>query len=528
MARERAPSAIAATFGAPVSDQTFHARDPFPGRLEADHGLRRHRETAALLIYRYRWLLGAAGLLVLSALVVLWARARPGYDPYGWLVWGHLTIHGKLDTNGAPSWKPLPYLFSVPYALFGHYELWLWMVTAVAVSLAGCVFAWRVAFRLVDAPPERRYAAYAAGLVAAVAVLGIDSYLHSILSAESDTMIVALVLAAVDCTLCGRFRWAFWMWWLAALGRPEVWAPMALYCLWAWRTIPAMRRQMVVGVVLIPLLWLGIPALTSKSPFSAASLAQNSPRALRGNKVTGTFSRFLGLNAATLEIAALIAVGLAALRRDRPVLLIAGGVVLWVVIEAAFALHGWPAVARYMYEAGAGVCVLAGVFVGRVILDAPAIMSRIGSLVGSRFGPGLGSRVASPRLAAWAAALVVAIFVGSLVPAAHSRIDFERKDLTAQRARTTEINLLASVVHRLGGARILACGKPNIGIEWQSMLAWDLGTNTGILYFSAKHQREHPVSIVNMYPHSYGWQFFPSNQTNAAQAARCRGLTYRT
>ena len=61
----------------------------------------------------------AAGMLVLSLLVVLWARTRPGYDPYGWLVWGRQTILGHLDTNAAPSWKPLPYLFTLPYALFG-------------------------------------------------------------------------------------------------------------------------------------------------------------------------------------------------------------------------------------------------------------------------------------------------------------------------------------------------------------------------------------------------------------------------
>ena len=56
-------------------------------------------------------------------------------------------------------------------------------------------------------------------MVAGVAVLGIDQYLHSILSAESDTMIVAFCLAAVDCILNRRYRWAFWAWWLAALGR---------------------------------------------------------------------------------------------------------------------------------------------------------------------------------------------------------------------------------------------------------------------------------------------------------------------
>ena len=77
-----------------------------------------------------------AALLVLSLLILLWARTRPGFDPYGWLVWGHQTIAGNLDTNAAPSWKPLPYLFTVPYGLFGHYQLWLWMVTSLAVSLA--------------------------------------------------------------------------------------------------------------------------------------------------------------------------------------------------------------------------------------------------------------------------------------------------------------------------------------------------------------------------------------------------------
>ncbi len=75
------------------------------------------------------------GLLVVSLLLLLWAKTRPGFDPYGWLVWGRQTVAGNLDTNAAPSWKPLPYLFTAPYGLFGHYQLWLWMVTSLAVSL---------------------------------------------------------------------------------------------------------------------------------------------------------------------------------------------------------------------------------------------------------------------------------------------------------------------------------------------------------------------------------------------------------
>ena len=92
-------------------------------------------------------------MLVISIALVLWARTRPGFDPYGWLVWGHQTITGSLDTNAAPSWKPLPYLFTVPFALAGHYQVWLWMFTSVAVSLAGAVFAARIVCRL-TAPPR--------------------------------------------------------------------------------------------------------------------------------------------------------------------------------------------------------------------------------------------------------------------------------------------------------------------------------------------------------------------------------------
>ena len=78
------------------------------------------------------WTVGVA-IVVVSAGLVVWARTRPGFDPYGWLVWGHQTLHVALDTNAAPSWKPLPYLFTVPYAVFGHYAVYLWLVTAVAV-----------------------------------------------------------------------------------------------------------------------------------------------------------------------------------------------------------------------------------------------------------------------------------------------------------------------------------------------------------------------------------------------------------
>jgi hypothetical protein len=458
--------------------------------------------------------LGALVLLALAAALVVWARTRPGYDPYGWLVWGKLTIHGQLDTNGAPSWKPLPFIFTVPFALAGHYQLWLWMIFSVAVSLSGPVFAWRIADHLTAAPAERRWAGWVAGAVAAVTLLGIRDYSHFILSSQSDTMIVSLCLAAIDCGLNGRRRWALWIWVLASLGRPEAWPFLGAYAVWLWRAEPALRRMIVAGLAVIPVFWFGIPALTAKSAFIAGDNALHSPRELHSNKFYGTIDRFFDLHALPVWLAGLFAVAIAAVRRQRFVLLLAAGTVVWVAVEVAFVLHGYPGVPRYLFQPVAVVCVLAGVFAGRALVDLPALLS---GLAGSkRWAPGLG-------LAA-GVLLVLALCV-ALVPAARSRERIERADLKHERARTAEINHLHTVIVRLGGqAHILACGHPNIPIAYQSILAWYTDVRIGALYVSRKHQLEHPSPLVNINPLPKGWKVFPSHIQGAAAARRCHGL----
>jgi hypothetical protein len=510
------------------------------------------------LAKRYPWVLGAIGLLLVSLIIVLWARARPGYDPYGWLVWGKLTIRLKLDTNGAPSWKPLPYLFTLPYALFGRYQLWLWMVTSVAISLSGLVFAYRIAFRLTASRPERRYASYAAGLFAAGSILLIwDSvsrynYFHYIFSAESDTMIVSVCLAAIDCHLSGRRRWAFWLWWLGSLGRPEVWPFLAGYAVWMWFAMPTYRRWIIAGVVLQPVLWFGIPGLTSKSFFTAANNAQNSPRELHGNKVIGTLSRFRHAEPIPVELAALLAVCLCGWRwrrsggrlsrllfwrpqnraiwlttdwqprmADATVLVLAAGAALWVVIEAVFALRGLPAVPRYMYEAVAVMCVLAGVLVGRVIHDLPPYLAGLARRVSPR---PIGTRLAG-RLGGWGAVIAVAVFVAWMLPWAHTAYRSERVDLSHERARTVLIGQLRTVVDKLGPAsKITGCGQPNIPIEYQSIFAWYSGIKIGELYVSPTYLKTHPHPLVNIYPIPGGWRVFPSHVATAAERVSCRGL----
>ncbi len=450
-----------------------------------------------------------AGLLLLGAslALVLWARTRPSFDAYGWLVWGHQALAGTLNTNAAPSWKPLPFLFTVPYALFGHYAMWLWMVTCVAISLGGAVAAGRITYRLTVAPTapsgaaaggsdrRRHYAALAAALFAAAALLGIRDWWHYMLSAQSDTMIVALCLGAIDCHLSGRPRWAFALGVLASLGRPEVWPFLGLYSIWSWRAIPSMRWLLVAGILFLIFMWFGIPAITSRSPFVSASNAFGSGRRLRSNRVFGTIDRFLDLHETPLELAALVSLVWAALRRDLTLLALGAAGLLWVVIEVAFSLHGWPGLGRYMFGAGGVMVVLAAVLVGRLLSD-------LGPAAATRFRrPGLGAATA------WAGVVLVAVLVGTLVPAAVSRARLERRDLHAQRLRTAEINRLSGTVARLGGtSRLAPCGEALTRLEYQTILAWTLHRNVAAIGFKYAEAIRHGNPIVLFTPLNHsGW-----------------------
>ncbi len=431
---------------------------------------------------------------VVSTVLVLWARTRPGFDPYGWLVWGQRTLHLALDTNAAPSWKPLPYLFTVPYAIFGHYQLYLWMVTAVAISLSAVVFGGRIAYRLVlgdaiaGSEPARRdlIAAWVAAVFAGIGVLLITDYSHFVLSVQSDPMIVALCLGAVDMQLSRHDRWAFVLWWLASLGRPEVWPFLGLYTLWAWRAVPSMRRFLGGGIVLLLVLWFGIPGITSRSPFVAGTNAIGSGRAPHGNKVTETISRFAHLQPAAVSVIALLGVAWAVWRRQRVVVLIAAGIVLWVVVEIAFALHGWPAVPRYMFPAGDAVAVLAGVGVGWLLREP----------------------VRSSAAAGWAGVGLAVVCCAVVVPTAVSHARAAHKDIVAQRLRTAQINRLRPAVSAAGGAALVrSCGEPLTRLSYQSIVAWTIGVNVGQVGWKYGPAVASSRPIVLITPRrSGGWQ----------------------
>jgi hypothetical protein len=489
-----------------VSESTLQAA-PSPSRGHEPDGAASSPPWHRRVTHAYGGWLVAAVVVVVSAVLVIWARTRPGFDPYGWLTWGHMTLHGGLDTNAAPSWKPLPYVFTVVYALFGSHELRLWMITSAAIALSGVVFAGRIAYKLTDPPPDRRSAGWVAAVFAGVALLGIQQYFHYILSSQSDPMIVALCLAAIDLHLDGRVRLAWLAGALAGLGRPEVWLFLGLYTLWAWVRRPDTRPVLVGGVLAMGLLWFGIPAVSSRTPFVAAANAMDSGRRLTSDQVGGTIRRFLDLHYWPLEVAALLGVALAAWRRsraDRVTLVLAAGVVAWVVLEIAFVLHGWPGVPRYMFEASGVTVVLAGAFVGRMLADPP----RLG--------------MALPVATAVGAAAVGLLVIG-LVPPAVSAARTEHKDLRSQRARTVELDKLNSVVAQYGGAaRLRACGEPLTRLEYQSAVAYTLGVNVSQVGFKYGKALAHGNPIVMFTPTSSGWTVAAAHQVRAS----CRSLPH--
>ncbi len=462
------------------------------------------------------WWSVTAVLIVISGLLILYAGTRPSYDAYGWMVWGYQTLHGTLDLGGAPSWKPVPFLFTVPYAVFGHYQLWIWMLTAAAVALAGPVFAGRIAFRLTaaDAPRDEaaaiaRYAPWVAAVFAGVAVLAIQDYAHYILSAQSDPMIVTFVLAAIDMCMIGRYRWTLFLGVLSALGRPEVWPFLGLFMIWAWFRVPGIRWWLAAGVFAIAFMWFGIPWITNGRPDIAGQLAQASPRALKHNRLSGTLGRFTGNEYLPVWIAAVGAAAWAAYRRRYAVLALAAMLVIWAIVEVAFAYHGWPALPRYMFEAAGIASVVAGVGLGWALLE----------LRGGRL-----------RLPQWAGAVVAGILVVAFIPGVVSRLRTEHKDLQHERNRTHQITLLATTTTLIGGTHhVLDCGQPVTDVAYVSSLAWLYHLDVGYVGGFQQHVegaelRNKSLPKVLFRPLARGgWSVLPWH-TRASQVGACHNV----
>lgn len=287
----------------------------------------------------------------------LFLPSVPTYDPWAWIIWGREVAQGDLVTTTGPSWKPLPVIFTTPFSLAGDDGApLLWLV----VARAGGILAFAMAFRL-----AARLAGPVAGVIAAAALFLADEFIRNFFRGNSEGILVALCLWAVERHLDGRRRDAFLLGIGAALLRPEVWPFIALYGLYLLIVERRLSTLLIVGGggLSLAILWF-LPEYLGSGDFLRAANRARQPNpdsaAFAEHPFIEVFNRSASVLSLPVYIGGTIAFVVAAVRRDGLYLAMAAiGTVLMVAV-AAMTQAGFAGNLRYVALPAALVCVLAG------------------------------------------------------------------------------------------------------------------------------------------------------------------------
>ncbi len=306
--------------------------------------------------------LACLGLALLSLL----GPSQPTYDPWAWLIWGREITQWDLVTTTGPSWKPLPVLFTTPFALLGDAAPEAWLVVARTCGLLAVVVTYRLG---------ARFAGPVAGVIAAAGlVTSKDLFLH-VARGNSEGMLVLFGLLAAERHLDGRRRDAFLSLLIASLVRPEVWPVFGLYGVWLlWRE----RRVALVAAAFAAnaILWL-LPEYLGSGDLLRAAARAREVNANHAGAAEHPFLEVLGRTAEMLAVPILAAalLGLVLLvarwragragREDRVLLALTAGALAVVGAVGIGAEVGFSGNVRYMAVAAGVVAVLAGVGVVR-------------------------------------------------------------------------------------------------------------------------------------------------------------------
>jgi hypothetical protein len=394
----------------------------------------------------------AAVALAALSLILPWATT---YDPWAWIVWGREVAHLDLRTTAGPSWKPLPVLFTTAFAPAGPAAPALWLVVARAGGLLAIAAAYAVA---------RRLAGAVAGVTAATALLLDVPFDRVVWLGDSEGLLVAAVLAAVERHCAGARRAAFVLGCVAALLRPEVWPFLALYGAWlGWRD-PRARPLVFVATVVLAVLWFA-PELWGSGQFWRSASRARDPAtgaaAFAPDPALEVVRRARVMLVGPVKAAALAALLFALARwrtrTGRTTLVLAACAGLWLAIVAAMTAHGFSGNERYVMAPMAIVCTLAG--------------------VGVAYGAEVGVRLArrrrlAPRLLAGAGA---ALLAAGIVPYASATAQALGRQLATLEYQATLRSGMREAIAEVGGdARVRACGTPVTENYSVPMLAWYL------------------------------------------------------
>jgi hypothetical protein len=402
------------------------------------------------------WRLLLAGCFALAALS-LTLPSVPTYDPWAWIIWGREIAHLDLVTTTGPSWKPLPVIFTTPFSLAGDDGApLLWLV----VARAGGILAFAMAFRL-----GKRLAGPVAGLIAAGALILADEFIRNFFRGNSEGILVALCLWAIERHLDGRRRDAFLLGIAAALLRPEVWPFIALYGLYLvaadWRRdnrLPVKTAILVIGSGLgLGILWF-VPEYLGSGDFLRAAARARKPNpdsaAFAAHPFIEVFNRSASVLSPPVYIGGVIATGAALCafikRREDGLLLAMGGIgTVLMIAVAAMTQAGFAGNLRYIALPAALVCVLAGA--GWVWLV----------------------KTTNARFGMIAAALLTLVIAAASAPSV--REDIDELDMAGQRIQA-EADLYGTVPDAIkaggGEAKLKSCGTVYTGAFQTQAVAW--------------------------------------------------------
>jgi hypothetical protein len=393
----------------------------------------------ALSSWLHGWrLLVVCVVISLVSLAVL--PSVPSYDPYAWITWGRELFNG-LDTNGGPSWKPFPLIFTAPFSLFGGAAPYLWIAVSRVGGLLSFVGAYRLAAKL---------SGRLAGWCAVVALALTADYATYGLRGTSEPLLVCFALWTIVFYLDGRRLAAYWSAVALSLIRPEAWLFIAAYAIVLWVREPKWRWQIVAGIALIGFGWFVPPWISVGDPFGASTHAASFNGHLGSSPAWTVLQRGTQLTVFPVLVGALVAIGFAIRRRDRLPLVLAGFALAWVAIVVISTVAAYPGLARFMLPAEAIACVLFGVGV-----------SDLASLVPDR------------RIAAAVVAGLLILTVGL----SHSRISSVHQQIATARQAVSALDALSVAVDRAGGRdALLPCAQSRIAVNHTAAtaLAWKL------------------------------------------------------
>jgi hypothetical protein len=504
----------------PVVSAASASTTDFPaeqGRAGTEYTRATPRAISALFPGR-NFYLGLALVTLTAGALSLLIPSTPSYDPWSWLVWSHQIVHGHLTiTSGGTSWKPLPMIFTIPFALFGKAAPDLWLVVARAGALAAVIMVFRLAYRLTlrvgglfgEADPslDRLTAmvpALLAGVIGAVslALSASGGFVSSNALGYSEGFAAALLLISIDRHIDGKPRQAFVVGFLVALDRPEIWLFWGPYGLWLFWRDPGARLLVTALFVITPIVWF-LPVYLGCGSFSCSVSRATHPRsnslAFASNPFVAELKRAawptmllrIKVVAALLVVAVAVILartyrrsGLAGLRTDRSqarltAALVGLGGLAWFVVIAVMTQIGFSGNNRYLVLGSALVDICGAVGFGWAAHELAVLGARRWRRAPADGAPTSPRRSVAGTILVWAAtALVALVFLVLPNWVGNSMISIPRThgSLVYQAHLREGMN---DLVKRFGGAdKILACGSVMTEGFQVPMVAFVLGVPT--------------------------------------------------